>query len=912
MADNEEQQMIPTPSDFGHFLLEKELGHGGMGGVYLARDKMLDREVGIKVLLKSLGEDPTFVARFQREAQAAARLNHPNIAQIYSFGQENGMPYIAMELVRGGSLDKDMERTPGALDIVRVMRIGQQIAEALALAAEAGLVHGDVKPENVLFDTDGNAKLVDFGLAAMQGDSSEIWGTPYYISPEKVRRQQIDYRADIYSLGGTLYHALTGMPPFDGPDPTAVVKARFEAPPKKPSEIRPDIPPEVDAIIMRMLELEPSMRYPTYSSLLGDFKRYLAKAGPEKKASTATGTKIKIKTKRAQLTALAGGTTGTVTGITPLENLTAVDGASAEEEVEDKKLGVGAIVGMAVGGIVLLVLIVVGSLMWYVNAEKAREERENKAMIVSKQAQARTAVQNTLKAAEDFAENFHQLVVKGDKEMAETVKALRAELPDEVKPLAVGMLEPPPTKDVAEAIAYTNDLFTAALAAEDAAKNQKAAEEKAAAEASTPATNAVAAAEAQKAGDTNKVAVAAASAGTNVTAQVAAGTNATAQVAAKSEDKKDAKAEDKDAEADGEEAAEGAEEGDGAAAEDAPPPVEVPAAVKQFAELWNDVYFCRAADIRVHGRVQILLRKRQVLETLTAEDVATTEKLAKLSQELLEEYESIKGMKCVEQTQRKASVIRVKSASLLATARTQIQKAKAKAEKIAREKAEAAAKAAAAEKAAAEYKAKAEAETARVQTKFESDIVPRLKRLEWDTALKHLMRLQEDLSTTEGKEALRTARLKIERMQGLLKYFITKGKGFQYRIGSTTYEIAAVTDKEITLQPYKRENKFAKPKPFGKPQKIEWTRFFGKKDYVRHVNEMFNGLVLKGRDRGLGKLAWSNHMFGTALTLQLLYAEVEGAAEMAPTYVQRAVKDFEDCRKTAERLFPDVKLEAAE
>ena len=144
MAENDEP-MIQTPSDFGHFLLEKELGHGGMGGVYLARDKMLDRRVGIKVMLKSLGADPKFVERFQREAQAAARLNHPNIAQIYSFGQEQGMPYIAMELVPGGSLDKEMEANPGTLDVAYVMRVGQQVADALALAADSGLVHGDVQ-----------------------------------------------------------------------------------------------------------------------------------------------------------------------------------------------------------------------------------------------------------------------------------------------------------------------------------------------------------------------------------------------------------------------------------------------------------------------------------------------------------------------------------------------------------------------------------------------------------------------------------------------------------------------------------------------------------------------------------------------------------------------------------------------
>ncbi len=261
MADEiNDEPMIRTPADFGHFLLEKELGHGGMGGVYLARDKMLDRKVAIKVMLKELGADPTFVERFQREAQAAARLNHPNIAQIYSFGQEQGMPYIAMELVPGGSLDKEMEQNPGSLDPVHVMRIGQQLVDALALAAEQGLVHGDVKPENVLYAEDGTAKLVDFGLAAMQASSDEIWGTPYYISPEKCRRQKIDFRADIYSLGGTLYHALTGQPPFEGEDANAVVRARFDGPPPKPSEVRPGLPPEIDAIIMRMLELEPAMR----------------------------------------------------------------------------------------------------------------------------------------------------------------------------------------------------------------------------------------------------------------------------------------------------------------------------------------------------------------------------------------------------------------------------------------------------------------------------------------------------------------------------------------------------------------------------------------------------------------------------------------------------------------------------
>ena len=270
MSEENEEQMIPTPSDFGHFVLERELGHGGMGGVYLARDKMLDRKVAIKVMLKSLGADPAFVERFQREAQAAARLNHPNIAQIYSFGQENGMPYIAMELVSGGSLDKEMEANPGTMDPVRVMKVGQQVADALALAAEQGLVHGDVKPENVLFDADGNAKLVDFGLAAMQGDSSEIWGTPYYISPEKVRRQKIDYRADIYSLAASIYHLATGRVLFPGLDTEAMMRAHCSdaCQGKDPRLYRPALSEGFCQLLEAMLVKNRDFRIPTWRDVM--------------------------------------------------------------------------------------------------------------------------------------------------------------------------------------------------------------------------------------------------------------------------------------------------------------------------------------------------------------------------------------------------------------------------------------------------------------------------------------------------------------------------------------------------------------------------------------------------------------------------------------------------------------------
>ena len=287
-----------VPAKFGPFLLLELLGAGGMGGVYLARDEGLKREVAIKVMLQSLGDDIDFVATFQREAQAAAKLNNPHIAQIYSFGQQYGQPYIVMELVSNGSLE-DMMKEQGGVDPATAIHVGEQIADGLREAAEAGLVHGDVKPENILFDNEDNAKLVDFGLVALSsGNANEVWGTPFYIAPEKVRRAKSDYRSDIYSLGATIYHAIANKPPFDGIDATAVVKARFEGPPMSLSEATgQEIPAEVEKLIARMLEVDPAKRYPTYGSLMGDMKRYLSKAGPLslKKSSR----RIKIKGKNA-------------------------------------------------------------------------------------------------------------------------------------------------------------------------------------------------------------------------------------------------------------------------------------------------------------------------------------------------------------------------------------------------------------------------------------------------------------------------------------------------------------------------------------------------------------------------------------------------------------------------------------
>ncbi|MBR0066489.1 MAG: serine/threonine protein kinase [Kiritimatiellae bacterium] len=960
MAENDEP-MIKTPADFGHFLLEKELGHGGMGGVYLARDKMLDRKVGIKVMLKSLGADPKFVERFQREAQAAARLNHPNIAQIYSFGQEQGMPYIAMELVPGGSLDKEMDANPGTLDVVHVMRVGQQVADALALAAESGLVHGDVKPENVLFDTDGNAKLVDFGLAAMQGDSDEIWGTPYYISPEKVRRQKIDYRADIYSLGGTLYHVLTGVPPFDGPDPTAVVKARFEGPPKKPSEIRSDIPPEVDAIIMRMLELEPSMRYPTYQSLLGDFKRYLAKAGPSKTSKTS-GPKIKFKGGKPKMSLSSTGNTALDGEVADLQPIGDMEG----QEAEKKRMGVGAMVGMVVGGIVLVLLLVAGGLWWYVSSTKAADEQKNVQEVVDRQQKARESIKKTVKAAQDDYAAFHKSVLQGEEVVEKAIRDMKKVLPEELKAAAADVLAPRPSPVIAQAIAFTNSLFATAapqtVQAAGGATNAVAA----AATNATPAGAMAAAAQGMQsmmaaalgkpatpeqieklatkilasAKDTNgepldsaspeykealdklkaspEFAMFAQMAAVNPAA-VGVITKALSDPANYEQAMKDlggklgVKVEEKPAEKPEEKPAEenAAEE---KPAEDDIPPLQLPPSVKNFQKLWEDVYQFRAADIKFHGSMLKILELAKGADKLTGQDEDTAQKAIQLANDLVDKYNTLKNEKWLTDARRKLLGIDARARTIRDEAVKKTKLAVERRERAVAEK-KAAEEKAAAEKAAAEkLKETIEEERKKAQDGFD-EIIRDLKRIDWERCIKHLTRLKEGMTTRDGKLAAEDQIKKVKFMEGMHKYFIKHAEKFVFRDrrGTVLAIVMKADDKTLTIQ----KAKYVKGKPVPDKEKREdWSRFYGLKErvYLNYMNQFINELVLKGRERKRisSPLEWSEHMLGAALTLHYLYGEEKGVDKFIPELVKKAVKDFEPCRKWAAKWFPEVELEAVQ
>ncbi|MFT5239120.1 MAG: serine/threonine protein kinase [Candidatus Promineifilaceae bacterium] len=289
-----------VPAKLGQFTLLNLINTGGMGAVYRGRDDSLGRLVAIKVMLKRLGEDPKVVEDFQREAQAAARLNHPNVAQIYSFGQEHSQPYIVMELVSGKRFDKMIDRGV-PLDPAVVMKVAVDIAEGLKAAEAIGLVHGDVKPENILLDESNNAKLVDFGIASFADQAQPeggIWGTPYYIAPEKVTQKKSDTRSDIYSLGASLYHALSAKPPFEGKTPIDVVRARLDCSPPPLDLGNKAIPKGISEVVARMLEREPSRRHPTYASLISDLRREydsIAKSRTGHFNTGAVGKRIRIK-----------------------------------------------------------------------------------------------------------------------------------------------------------------------------------------------------------------------------------------------------------------------------------------------------------------------------------------------------------------------------------------------------------------------------------------------------------------------------------------------------------------------------------------------------------------------------------------------------------------------------------------
>ena len=276
-------EKLLVPRWFDSYLLEEPGGSGGMAQVYRALDITLDREVAIKILKDGIRHDSVQAARFLHEARMAAVLNHTNVIPIYTCGVFEGQTYLVMQYMSGGSLESKLPAVAGKEDhLQEILRWFHDTAEGLEHAANNNIIHHDVKPGNILMDQEGNVKIGDFGLAQSasdQSDDSEIpeeeWVTPHYVSPERISSGKEDYRGDIYSLGATFYHLLTGVPPFDHENLEELIWMRTRQKPVSPAVLRPEIPRNIAALLMRMLNVDPATR-PSYGQIISELDSVLS------------------------------------------------------------------------------------------------------------------------------------------------------------------------------------------------------------------------------------------------------------------------------------------------------------------------------------------------------------------------------------------------------------------------------------------------------------------------------------------------------------------------------------------------------------------------------------------------------------------------------------------------------------
>jgi len=307
--------------------LSKRVGRGGMADVFLGRDRLLDRQVAIKVLFPEFAVDPNFVERFRREAQAAANLSHPNIVNVYDWGRHSGTYFIAMEYVHGRTL-ADILRTNGQVTAKQAAEIASEVAAALNFAHEAGLVHRDIKPANILIGANGQVKVADFGIARAMNAPTEssltqagaVMGTATYFSPEQAQGAQPDPRSDLYSLGIVMYEMVAGRPPFTGENPVGIAYKQVHDNPQPLNQLVADVPRPYEAIVAKLLAKDPKVRYTSANALRDDLRRF--RNGDQVLAlAAATGA------------ARAAAVTGAVTAVNPTSAATVPMAATGQRTI---------------------------------------------------------------------------------------------------------------------------------------------------------------------------------------------------------------------------------------------------------------------------------------------------------------------------------------------------------------------------------------------------------------------------------------------------------------------------------------------------------------------------------------------------------------------------------------------------
>lgn len=289
--------VLPAPGSFfaNRYLIEKRIGEGGMGTVFKASDRMLDISVAIKALNRELVSNETNLNRLKREVILARKVAHPNVCRIYDIGEADGVHYVSMEYVEGKSLSEILHQR-GALPLQEAIAIMRQVLYALGAAHRAEIVHRDLKPQNIMVDHRGRATMMDFGIS-FSADAGHLTqtgmmvGTPRYMAPEQFKEQEFDHRADLYSAGVILYEILTGRAPFDARTPASMMYAHLNTPPPRPSQFSPELGPQLESVILRALEKDPSKRFQNTQEFITALEQPMRIAAePRKQAPTPVPT----------------------------------------------------------------------------------------------------------------------------------------------------------------------------------------------------------------------------------------------------------------------------------------------------------------------------------------------------------------------------------------------------------------------------------------------------------------------------------------------------------------------------------------------------------------------------------------------------------------------------------------------
>ena len=351
----------------GRYQVLDKVGTGGMATVYRGMDQVLGRTVAIKTMLPQYATDPSFAARFKQEAQAAAALNSPYIVSVYDWGKDGDTYYIIMEYLRGTDLKSGI-RKHGALDCKKVAQIGSQIAQALSVAHNHDIIHRDIRPQNIMVQPDGNIKVMDFGIARAKNShlttDNSVLGTAHYVSPEQTQGKPLGPTTDLYSLGIVMYEAATGRVPFDGDNAVTVAMKQVTEQPVPPSQINPNVDPQLEAIILKCMQKDPKDRFQTADELYHTLHDYLA--GRMQAVNNATAM-LPVAAATTPLSARGSNSTQSMPRMQNTGRMrpqSATEQAAQEEEERQKKQKrnrVLAIVG-AIVGIVVVALIVVSVL----------------------------------------------------------------------------------------------------------------------------------------------------------------------------------------------------------------------------------------------------------------------------------------------------------------------------------------------------------------------------------------------------------------------------------------------------------------------------------------------------------------------------------------------------------------------